>query len=233
MTLLTICEAALEEISDFTVPSTIVGNEDPTAVTLLALANRGGRNLAREYDWQILLKTYTFPTVASTETYALPSDFRKFAALTFWDRTNLYQVQGPVSPALYEAIRSGSLVGVGFTKYFRIAANLFSIRPVPTAAETIAYQYYSLNWVDNDADGDGDLPAFTADSQTAVFDEDLMALDLKWRFLRAKGWDYADEREEFDRQRDIMLAIDGGKDIISLGGPRINRTDGIPDTGIG
>src|SRR5690242_11912595 len=102
MTLLTIAQTALREVGDYAVPSSIVGNTDPTAVQLLALANRAGRTLALDYRWQALLTTYTFPTVASTADYALPTDFNRFANLTPWDRTNYAQLEGPVSAQRWE-----------------------------------------------------------------------------------------------------------------------------------
>ena len=111
-TLLSICQSALREIGDFAVPSAIVGSTDPIAVQLLALAQRSGKTLAADHKWQVLLKTYTFPTVASTATYALPTDFKSFANITQWDRTNYWEVEGPVSPQKFEALRSSSVSGI-------------------------------------------------------------------------------------------------------------------------
>ena len=88
MSLLSICKSGLCEIREFNVPSSIVGNTDPSAVQLLALANRAGRSLALDHKWQRLLATHSFATFASTADYALPSDFHRFANITSWDRGN-------------------------------------------------------------------------------------------------------------------------------------------------
>lgn len=227
MSLLTICQSALREVGEFSVPSSIIGNTDPTAVQLLALAQRSAKTLALDHKWQVLLTTYTFPTVAATATYALPSDFHRFANLTFWDRTNYEMVRGPVSAIEFERLRSGNMSNAAMYKYFRLAANLFSIYPTPTAVETIAYQYYSKYFITNKA-------AYSDDADAPLLDEDLLTIDLRWRFLQAKGADFAHEKAEAIQRRDALLAKDGGRDMIQFGGPRVAREAGnIPDTGFG
>jgi hypothetical protein len=65
MSLLSVCQTMMAEIG-LPAPVTIVGNPDPFAVQLLALANRAGKELAEDADasgyWQILRKQYVFQT---------------------------------------------------------------------------------------------------------------------------------------------------------------------------
>jgi hypothetical protein len=61
MTLLTMTQQALREVGEFEVPATIVGNNNPTAVQMLALAQREGRELSRRHQWQRLLVEKTEP----------------------------------------------------------------------------------------------------------------------------------------------------------------------------
>jgi hypothetical protein len=65
MSLLSICQTVMGEIG-LPKPPTIVGNLDPFAIQLLALANRAGKELAEDADaagyWQMLRKQYTFQT---------------------------------------------------------------------------------------------------------------------------------------------------------------------------
>lgn len=66
MNLLEICQQVMGEIG-LPQPQTIVGNPDPFAIQLLALANRAGKELAEDADaagyWQMLRKQYIFQTV--------------------------------------------------------------------------------------------------------------------------------------------------------------------------
>lgn len=222
----TICQEALREISGITVPGSYVGNANLTAVLALACANRAGRTLAKTYRWQALSKTHTFTTSSGIADYSIPSDYSAFANLTFWDRTNLEAVQGPVSPAKWESLRSGNLVAVGYQKYFRVAANLFSIYPTPDASDDIAYQYYTRNWVD------GGTTSFEDDTNEPLLDSDLITLEVKWRFRKAKGLEFAEEKKEAMDYRDALLSEDGGKDMLRFYAPP-TRTGGIPETNFG
>lgn len=229
MTLLSIAQTALREIGDFAVPSTIVGNNDPIAVQLLALANRTGRTLANDYRWQVLLTTYTFPTVDSTASYALPDDFGRFANLTQWDNTNTTRVQGPVTPAQWQYLQSSGLGGAAqFDKAFRIAGDLFYIYPTPTAADSITFQYYSNQWITG-------KEAFSADADEALLDEDLITLGLKYRYLQAKGDAYEEERNEYFRRLDSLQGADGGRNVISFGTSMLigDTVGNLPETGFG
>jgi hypothetical protein len=221
MTLLSICQTALQENAQFAVPATIVGNTDPTAVRLLALANRTGRNLLKvqgSAPWQAAIKTYTFSTVNGTATYALPSDFESFLALTMWDRTNHVYLKGPISATEYEVLNSGSVtIASQIMSYFRVVGNLFTIFPTPTSARTIAFQYGSKWWVDTNSDGVADSDVFVNDTDTTIFDDDLMVLGVRWRFLAADGGAFDVEKDEFQQALDAALASDGGKDIIRFG----------------
>lgn len=229
MSLLTIAQTALRESGQYTVPSTIVGNTDPTAVQLLALANRTGRTIANDYRWQALLKSYTFDTVASTASYALPGDFGRFANLTFWDNTNYQAVRGPVTAVEWQMLQSSMIANAGITKAFRLASNLFYIYPTPDAAETIAYNYYSKYW----ADSTGSKAAFSNDSDEPLIDEDLVTLGLRWRWLSAKGDAFENEKLEYLQRLESLQAADGGRDAIRFGERMTFMPNNLPDTGFG
>lgn len=207
------------------VPSSFVGNNDPTAVLMLALANRVLKDI-RELPWQVVLSTHTFATVASTSTYALPSTFDSFANLTQWDRTNYEKMEGPVSPVLWEALRSGNVTSVGIVSYFRISGSLFEIYPTPSAVATIAYQFYSNQPITSKTE-------FSDDTDVSLIYEDLITLGLKYLWRRAKGLDWAADEKDYRRAIDVRQAKDGGKNVIRFGPPRETPMLNIPDVGFG
>lgn len=228
-TLLQICQNVLNENGQFNVPDTIVGNTDPAAVQLLALANRAGRSIAYDNTWQILSKSYTFPTNDGTENYALPSDFYAFINMTYWNRTTYREMVGPVSAAFWEMLKSGNFAAAGINLYFRIYGNLFYIYPTPTSADTIAYQYKSSQWISGKTE-------FSVDADVPLIDADLITLGVRWRFLASKGLreNAADAKAEYDARLASLLEKDGGKDVISFSRSVVDLTrDNIPDTGFG
>src|SRR5262245_36207707 len=120
MSLLTICRTALREIGGFDVPPSFFTSNKPTAVQCVALANRAGKTIEQDVRWAELVTEHTFTTTASTATYALPSDFRAFANMSQWDRTNNWRLTGPVPSMVWQWLNSGIAVASTTTKWFMI-----------------------------------------------------------------------------------------------------------------
>jgi hypothetical protein len=236
MSLLTISQKALKGLSGFKLPSSFYGNSDPTATLVVALADECGQDLEKEYRWQELVTEYTFVTVASTATYALPSGFRAFANMSQWDRTNQWRMTGPMPPFVYQWLQSGISVWASNNRWFALRGNLFTIYPTPSASdETIAFDYYTKNWVQKQVDSTY-TNAWSADLDTSRIDEDLIAADLKWRFLEANGlpWEAAYKRRE--ALVEAAQADNGGRGVIDMGQPAPYMGVGygnLPDTGFG
>jgi len=232
MSLLTIVQNAANEIG-FTAPSSVVGSTDETAVRMLRSANRAGKILSKK-DWPELVKEHTFTTVASTAQYALPTDFRAPVLQTAWNRT-LSEEMFPISSRQWQAEKSGN-VTVALNNRFRFfgTANtaigkLFTIHPTPSAAEDMVYEYYSENWV---ISGGTEYDTWQADSDTTVFDEDLVELAVIWRFLKSLGQPYQEEKTEYDHQLSIAMAGSQSLDIVRTDG-HFETLQNIPETGFG
>ncbi len=229
MQLLDICKTALRETGEYAVPATIVSNTDPTAVRLLALANRAGHCIGYDYRWQVLLETHTFPTVSGTSGYDLPADFNRISNKTIWDRTNDVAIFGPVSPREWNRLQYSSVqVGSPLHTYFRMAGNQILLGPTPDSVRTIGFDYWSKYWID------GDKETFTADTDEPLIDSDLLILGLRWRYLQAVGDDYEPVRMEYMQRLDALQSKDGGRDYINFGQHRqFDPYDNLPDTGFG
>lgn len=65
LTLLQLISDVTAELGIFPQPTTVVGNTDQQVIQLLAMANRVGRDLVRDYEWQRLDKEYVFETTAA------------------------------------------------------------------------------------------------------------------------------------------------------------------------
>ena len=234
MSLLTIVEDAADEIG-FTKPTSLIGNTDATAVRFLSLANRIGKILAKK-NWHELIKTRTITTVASEPQYDLPSDLRSILPNTAWNQTT-DQPMFIISPRRWSYEKS--VVTSSYFDNFRLLGDdagpdigsRFTLHPTPTAVETLFYQYYSSNWLTNSL-GTIEYSAFNDDSDLPVFDEDLMTLGVIWRFLKAIGQPYQDEKVDFDRQQEILMAQTGGTEALRTDG-NIPLLSNIPETGFG
>lgn len=220
-------------MSGFDVPTTFYGNSNLTATLCVALANREGKTLEKELRWQELVSEHTFNTSNGTATYALPTDFRAFANMAQWDRTNSWRMSGPTPSVVWQWLKSGISVASTSTKWFMVRGSLFTIYPTPTATESIYFDYYSRKWITKQSDSSS-LTDWSADLDTSKIDEDLITLGLKWRFLQAKGMPYEPEYREYESVKEHLREDNGGRGLISLSTPSFGGLGGnLPDTGFG
>ena len=59
-------------------------------------------------------------------------------------------------------------------------------------------------------------PDWTADTDVALIDENLIELGVIWRLLARLGLAYAEEKDEYEREVDKAVARDGGNAILDL-----------------
>ena len=234
MSLLSIAQGALRRLSGFEVPSTFYGNNNLTAVSCVNLLQEAGNTLVRQHRWQELITEYTFSTVNGTSAYSLPSDFRAFANMSQWDRSNQWRMTGPVPSIVWQWLKSGISVASTDNRWFMVRGNYLTIYPTPTVdGDTIAFDYYSNAWITKQADSTN-VTAWTADLDTARIDEELLTLDLKWRFLQSKGMPFEPEYKAFESVKEDLLADNGGRAMINLNTPMRPMFDGnLPETNFG
>lgn len=222
MSLLSVAQAVAEEVG-LTAPSTVVGNSDKTAKLLLRLINRSGRQLAKK-NWTILQNESTFNTVASTASYSLPSGFDRLLDFTAWDRTSYWQLRGPLSPKEWQIKKSALVASATLRSNFRIKpdtrVNKFFVDPTPTSAVSMVFEYASSQWVKDSGNTTGKT-TYALDTDVSLIDEELLELDVIWRFLNRKGFAYEEEKQEAERAIERAFAEDGGAPLLDFGGPHI------------
>jgi len=94
-TMLSLIQRATGEMG-LNVPSSVAGNQTQDVVQQLALLNAVGNELAREYQWQALSKSYLFTVAFSTitgNTVVSTSNLTNASSISGIDTT--YQVSGP------------------------------------------------------------------------------------------------------------------------------------------
>lgn len=174
--------------------------------------------------------TLTFGQIA----YDLPSDLEYFADRTFWDGAYLWELLGPISAQQKQLLRYG-VVANGPRAKFYIRINKMWLNPMPSNGTLIAYDYYSNAWCASDAGVD--QTTWAADTDTYKLDEDCFIQGLKWRWLRAKGLDYTQEKMDYESEVSRVISRDGGmRDMSLVGstfGERFLNDDNIPETGYG
>lgn len=216
MSLLTILQTVMPQLG-LTSPTSAISSPDPQVQQLVQLCNTEGKELAQRGDgWQALMQETTFTTVASESQGSLASiapGFKYVLNDTMWNRTLRRPVFGPMSGQRWEQLKA--MVMQGPWNQYQIRGGNILFIPVPSAGQTVAFQYQSKNWVTLNAGGTGS--AWANDADTALLDEDIIALGLIWRWKRAKGFDYAEDFATYERNVTNALARDGVKDVLNMG----------------
>jgi len=229
MSLLSIIQSAAIDLN-LPSPTIVATSSDAQVKQLMNLANRDGKDLIRRYDWQAVTVETNFTTVAAqaqTTLATVAPDFFRMVDESMNNRTQHWRVVGPLSAQEWQRRLSlGAQVGV--VNSFRIRGNEIWFFPVPPGGDSIYFEYISKNWV-NGADG-STKDAFTADTDTAALDEDVLTLGVKWRFLKAKGLDYSEEFRSYEAALEAIFGSDGARGPVDMTGSVIDWTiPALPD----
>lgn len=177
--------------------SQILSVDSSTQITMTMTATQSGTN-----DLQF-----------SQVQYPLPSDWKKQIPQTEWDRTNRWPLMGPQSAQDWQSFKSG-IVYAGPRERFRILSNAITVNPPPPNGLVFAFEYISKSFA---IAADGSFKAaFSADTDTCVFDDSLMVSGLKAKFKQAKGLDAQFEIAEFIDLLDQCKAQDKSTPKLSL-----------------
>jgi hypothetical protein len=275
-----------------TQPPSVIGSSNNQTIQLLALANRLGKDLVRDYEWQRLVQAYIWQTQTAVSTtgtitagsrvitaipstaalqvgnvitgtgqapyaeiltidsgtqvtlntpvatstssvsmtfakqdYDLPGGYDRMISDTNWDRTDHWRNLGPKSSQDWQFLQGG-IISIGPRERYRIYNNKFWIFQALTTVYNFSFEYVSNYWVCATGSDQGSKSAYTADTDTSIFPDDLMLAGLKFYFLKAKKLDYSIELGEFMRALSYCKAQDQPVSAMSLAPVGMNQLVG-------
>jgi hypothetical protein len=235
MTLITLCTRVTDEVG-LPRPNAVATGTLQLERQLFALANATLEELC-EKNWPVLSVQHAFTTAIGTSQYALPVDWSRPVDESAYQASQYYPLRGSLTPNEWGYRKNSWPSSTDRTRY-RIFGNPLKINliPTPDTVEDMVIEYISTNAVL--ADGGGYLAAFTNDSDTPVVPEELVRMGLKWRIKHAKGLDYTEDWNKYERRRESMLA-----EQMNLGSQQVSNrpavdtaplTEGyVPDHGFG
>lgn len=182
MTLKTMVRDICDELA-IDAPTEVISSQDPLILQLTRLVKRQGDDMARAYDWSVLIVQREFTATADYPQNEPPADWERFLDnSTLWNKSRLWRVNGPVLPADWQRLRIINSNPV--PQIWRMVNGKIDIYPV-TAGEIYSYEYVSGEWITH-ADGSTGR-TFTADDDTCRISERLISLGVIWRWKMAKG----------------------------------------------
>jgi len=240
VTLLSVIQSAADEINLPPVTQ-VIGNQDQTVRGLLRAFVKEGRDLLQEDPpWSALINEYTFDTVDQQEEYAFPQDYQRMINNTAWDRNQFWQIRGGITPQQWQVIRSGLYQTARLSSNFRIKqgsdkiSKAFYLDPIPTSARTLVFEYQSKWWLYDPDNANQRLGVPTADTNGIIFDDELVARGVVWRFLSARNLPFLSELEDYRQYRKRSIAQDRSPPTLTVNEQPWRLPIGnVPDTGFG
>lgn len=173
--------------------------------------------------------SYTFGLVK----FAMPSDFDHAIDQTEWDKSKHWRMLGPETAQQWEWLISG-YISTGPRIRFRTFGNYFQIWPLVTTAEVLGFEYVSNGYALTAAGVA--KSSFTLDSDTCVYNDRLMVLGLKKKYMEIKGFDTTAMTRDYMMELSNAKADDAGNPSLSFM-PRVSDVligyENIPDSGFG
>ena len=157
--------------------------------------------------------------------YDLPDGYDRMISDTNWDRTDHWRNLGTKSSQDWQFLQGGVIL-IGPRERYRIYNNKFRIFQALTTFYNFSFEYVSNYWVCASGSDQGSKNAFTLDTDTSVFPDDLMMAGLKFYFLKAKKLDYGIELGEFTRALSYCKAQDVPVSAMSLAPVGMNQLVG-------
>ena len=244
--LLTMCQSVSDKLQ-IESPAAIINSTNETSRLFRICAKHEVEALLRapEKPWKASIREHTFVTVVGTPDYALPADFKYFVDQTVWDRANYWEMRGPISQAEWQAVKSSILAStVTSRKRYQLRSDgaaafptvKFYISPTPDVAnETLVFEYNSTATCYNVTTG-APQATWLQDTDLPILDQYLIELGITWRMLSRLGLPYDEEILEYETQRDLAIARDGGAKVLSIAKKRgltLIGANNVPDTGMG
>lgn len=231
MNCLQIVQEACKRIG-ITSPNAAVTSTDLQVQQVTALLNEEGQALTARYRWQAVTKQATFTSLAAQSQGTLVGGSILTAAdnlgyivnATMWNRTTRQPVIGPNAPAQWQ--QKLAMTFTGPVSEYRLLGGILYFNPAPAAGNTIAFEYATKNWLANAA-GDEFRDTAEDDEDTPLLDWQIILMGLKWRWKQAKGFDYAEDFNSYERRVADAIARDGTKPMLNLSGDRGGSIDPI------
>jgi hypothetical protein len=195
-----------------------VGSTDPTALQLVALLQEELNYLINAHQWTILDQEATFSTIPTEyqgEIATIAPGLRFILNNTIWNRDLRRPVFGPLSPQKWQELEAMQLKGPW--NQFRIRGGKLYFLPAPATGHACYFEYAGSYPVIAAADSSYKARV-TLDTDTFVFNEEVLTLGLIWRFKGQKGFDYSEDRDKYNRLLLDEVARDGSKPTLNLVG---------------
>lgn len=168
-------------------PTAVMSDPDADDRKFIEYTQAAANELARRVDWSALRTTQTITGTGSNDNFSLGNTFSR---LTSGMAVSVggAAIRGSLSPDEWNSLTPV----VGTPRFFRLLGKSISFYPYPTLGLAISVSSQSESWCS--AGG----KEWTADTDTALVPEEIVAKGAIWRWRRQLGADFQDYLAEFE-----------------------------------
>lgn len=218
MTALTIVQNACLRLG-LAQPQQVFTSTDTQTLQLAGLMNQAGQANNHDFQWRQTTKQHTFTTVAAElQPDGFPDDFDRIVPDTVYNRSTTRKIYGPMTEEDWQKYKAYPIFTSVNPAFIMRGEDEWYFQPAPSDSWTIAYSYISKEWAKSAADVG--LEYMTADNDRSLIPEELMILEVIWRFLKAKNFDYAEAMQDCQSYKAQLMAQNKCQ-------PRLNMTFGL------
>lgn len=222
MTVLSAVQNACTESLSLAKPDTLFGSTRRDMVELQSIANAAAEYIARDHDWEFLKTKATIAGNGVADDFSLPDDYdRMLVKAGLWSsRLSAPLLHVDDSDRWLGIEVQGDMSAFGAWTMYQ---SRIHILPAPALSETVQYFYISNNIVRiTVSEGVYSYTnTFTIDEQSFALSETLLKLAIVWMYKASKGREYAEDMATYEREKEKLVARDGGSKIIHVGRTRL------------
>ena len=211
------------QIHALSIPSAVVGSTDTQVIQLLAILQECLEEMQTESDFNVTTLECVHTLIANENQGRIEdlggglSGYRKANFETFFDRTLMRPLYGPVSDTEWQELMA--LPNPGPFYKFRIWQDSLFINPLPaTPFSEIAFEYMS-EWAVRDSVTNALKPLITNDADTFAFPENIVRKWMMYRWKQIKGLPYQEDRQRAFDLLNNYIATDKVKRRINVAYP--------------
>lgn len=218
MTILQVVQEAATVLG-IDVPSLVYGSTTREMVEMQSLANEIARRIADNYDWERLKIVNQYDGDGINEAFDLPDDYdRMLITASIWSSEWTWNLNH-----ILDSDQWLEMQVIPFTFIYgnwMIFGGQYHQLPIMPVGANVKFFYISNLIVQ--ASDLSTKALFTADDDSFLLDERLLKLGIIWQWKASKGYPYAEDMANYEKQMQIAMQRDGGSKPIVSGRPRHN-----------
>lgn len=202
------------------VPATVATSLDPQVLQLRGTITDTVEDISLRGESQGFTREKVWNKIAGIDqgsiTTLFDAGFQFILPGTFNDRTTRQAILGPMDEDAWQAMLTISVTGTPYR--YRIRGDRLLFLPSDVSTVQLALEYSSTLCI-TDNTGVTYKAYFDADTDKVDLPDPLLLAGMKWRWRYQKGYEYAEEKSDYEMQLQLYFGRENDLGEVNLAGP--------------